>query len=135
MQRVELPDDMYPASPPPKQVRMQIPPPKSSDSGSSSKSKKMQKIKNLRIGSTEDMNAEDRQPLSPTTPAGMPVGYNEPMSARTVGTVESEDYASERLDEAKPLPSSPKASRGPGGGLALRAFNNAHGGNDYPLSP
>ena len=146
MQRVELPDDMYPASPPPKQVRMQIPPPKSSDSGSSSKSKKMQQLKNLRIGSTEDMNAEDRQPLSPSTPAGAPAGYNEPMSARTVGTVESEDYASERMDEAKPLPSarptlqialpsSPKATRGPGGGLALRAFNNAHGVSDYPLSP
>jgi hypothetical protein len=151
LQRVELPNDMYPASPPPKQVRMQLPP-GSSDSGSSSKSKKMQQIKNLRIGggSNEDMNAEDREPLSPTTPAGAPPGYNEPQSARTFNTIESDDYASERLDEAKPLPSarptlqialpsSPKATRGPsagnGGGLALRAFNNASGVSDYPLSP
>jgi hypothetical protein len=56
------------------------------------------------------------------------------MSARTVGTVDSDDYASERLDEPKPLPSSrptlqltlpssPKAVRGPSGGaLPLRAF-------------
>ena len=151
LHRVELPDDMYPASPPPKQVRMQIPvaPPQSSDSNSSSKSRKISQLKNLRIASSsEDMNAEDRQPLSPTTPAGMP---NEPMSARTVNTVESEDYASERLDEPKPLPSSrpqlqialpssPKATRGPGGALALRAFqssqsHNNTNGNDYPLSP
>jgi hypothetical protein len=111
----------------------------------------MQQIKNLRIGSgsNEEMNAEDRQPLSPTTPAGAPPGYNEPPSARTI---DSDDYASERLDEAKPLPSarptlqialpsSPKANRVPsggssnGGGLALRAFNNVQGVNDYPLSP
>jgi len=142
--RVELPNDMYPASPPPKHVRMQIPP-KSSDSSSSTKSKKLQNLKNLRLGGSAhgDMDAEDRQPLSPTTPAGAPPGYNEPMSARTVGTVESEDYSSERLDEARPLPSSrpagqvtlpssPKASKTPGGALPLRAYINQ---SDMPLSP
>ncbi|KIV99378.1 uncharacterized protein PV09_08923 [Verruconis gallopava] len=144
--RVELPDDMYPASPPPKHVHMQIPPKSSgNDSSSSNKSKKLQAIKNLRIGGNSDANAEDRQPLSPTTPAGAPHGYAEPMSAKTFATNESEDYSRERLDEPRPLPasrptlqislpSSPKANRSPvGGTLPLRAFQNSSG--DYPMSP
>jgi hypothetical protein len=126
---------------------MQIPPPKSSgqDSSSSSKSKKMQQLKNLRIngsGSNNDQDAEDRQPLSPTTPRGAPPSYTEPMSAKTV---ESDDYASERLDEAKPLPfrpqlqialpASPKATRAPGGGgLPLRQYASNDSFSN-PLSP
>jgi hypothetical protein len=143
--RVELPNDMYPASPPPKHVRMQIPPKSSAshDSSSSNKSKKISQLKNLRIGGVQDMDADDRQPLSPNTPAGVPPGYSEPMSARTVGTVDSEDYTSERLDVPRPLPSSrptlqinlpssPKASKTPSGALPLRSFASQ---NEYPLSP
>ncbi|KAF2434529.1 hypothetical protein EJ08DRAFT_470198 [Tothia fuscella] len=141
-QRVELPNDMYPASPPPQGRQMQLPPlhpqqeqqppptPRSfirksrhgddTSSTSSNKSKK-HSLKNLRISGPvmarpNDDDAEDRQPLSPRLynpppPPGLP-GQWQPSHSRqesgsgplTGRSTDSDTYASERLDEPKPLP-------------------------------
>ncbi|QDS74980.1 hypothetical protein FKW77_005260 [Venturia effusa] len=117
--RVELPNDMYPASPAPRPVQMQLPPPpppqaaeerKSSSSGSG-KSRKLG-FKNLRISAPLQKDEfDDRQPLTPRmfTPGAPPpppappaygVRFQEPqLSAKSM-----ESYTSERMDEPQPLP-------------------------------
>jgi hypothetical protein len=121
--RIELPNDMYPASPAPRQVQMQLPsmhdggyvqppPPPSADrQSSSSGSGRSRKIglKNLRISAPLQKDEfDDRQPLTPRiyTPGAPPnppaygVRFQEPqLSAKSM-----DSYNSERMDEPQPLP-------------------------------
>lgn len=115
--RIELPNDMYPASPPPRQVQMQLPtiqpppPPAADRQSSSSGSGKSRKLglKNLRISSPQQKDEfDDRQPLTPRTytpgappnPPAFGVRFQEPqLSAKSM-----DSYTSERMDEPQPLP-------------------------------
>jgi hypothetical protein len=115
--RIELPNDMYPASPAPRQVQMQLPPiqqptpppaaDRQSSSSGSGRSRKLG-LKNLRISAPQKDEFDDRQPLTPRTytpgvPPNRPaygVRFQEPqLSAKSV-----ESYTAERLDEPQPLP-------------------------------
>lgn len=115
--RIELPNDMYPASPAPRPVQMQLPslqppppppPPASDRQSSSSGSGRSRKLglKNLRISAPLQKDEfDDRQPLTPRTytpgaPPAYGVRFQDPqLSARTV-----DSYNSERMDEPQPLP-------------------------------
>ncbi|KAE9977894.1 hypothetical protein EG328_001767 [Venturia inaequalis] len=113
--RIELPNDMYPASPAPRPVQMQLPPPpppppaqeRQSSSSGSGRSRKLG-LKNLRISAPLQKDEfSDRQPLTPRTftPAAPPpppaygVRFQEPQLSAT----SMESYTSERMDEPQPL--------------------------------
>ncbi|TLD21788.1 hypothetical protein E2P81_ATG08376 [Venturia nashicola] len=114
--RVELPNDMYPASPAPRPVQMQLPPPppprpaeeRQSSSSGGGRSRKLG-LKNLRIRAPlRKDESDDRQPLTPRTfpPAAPPappaygVRFQEPqLSGKSM-----DSYNSEQMDELQPLP-------------------------------
>jgi len=149
--RIELPNDMYPASPPPQQVTMQLPPmsteqppppPRSfgrqsmtSSSAGSGRSRKLT-LKKLHIGGPSqpgNNDADEREPLSPrfynpSEPPSPPepqqygVRFQDP---QTAASVESDAYAAECLDQPKPLPVE-QPQRRPNLTLSLPATPGAH---------
>jgi hypothetical protein len=142
--------------------------PSISSTGSSNKSRKMG-LKNLRISSpVRSDDNDDREPLTPRfynppSPPSPPaqndhrVRFEQPPTPQTGMSMESDSYASERLDQPKPLPSAqpqrrpanlnlslpsnPSATKSgsPGANaLPLRAFQNNSDvslASSDPLSP
>lgn len=115
--RVELPNDMYPASPAPRPVQMQLPPPpppppkeeRQSSSSGSGRSRKLG-LKNLRISAPLQKDEfDDRQPLTPRTftpgaPPPPPPAYGVRFQEPQLSATSMNSYTSERMDEPQPLP-------------------------------
>lgn len=163
--RVELPNDMYPASPAPRPVQMQLPPPpppppveeRQSSSSGSGRSRKLD-LKNLRISAPLQKDEfDDRQPLTPHTyTPGAPPAYGVRFQEPQLSAKSMDSYNSERIDEPQPLPmptaqpqrrpsnltltlppgpNSTKPASSSVHTLPLRAFQNASTENIGPMSP